>query len=266
MCSPKCPKGGCRPCARNGVAPSLHKNAVEFEAVEASQKAAAEPVELQLQSTPVAGLLALSLAGVNPFLNFLQGQADTFSKLDLPPALIKYGHPGNMAVVLLAMGGYGALYLGWQIRLADNVEMRRKVGIDLLSDSPTLRLSDSPTLRHSDPPTLRLSDPLTLAPRALLVRQAMDLHPKLAGGMSIFFLLGSMGGMMSLLMQNENPFHSGHFTTGVLGLVALSLQAMLPLFFADDPNARNMHAYFGTGIMALFFIHATLGVKLALSI
>ena len=154
MCSPKCPKGGCRPCARNGVAPSLHKNAVEFEAVEASQKAAAEPVELQLQSTPVAGLLALSLAGVNPFLNFLQGQADTFSKLDLPPALIKYGHPGNMAVVLLAMGGYGALYLGWQIRLADNVEMRRKVGIDLLSDPPTLRLSDPPTLRPSDSPTL----------------------------------------------------------------------------------------------------------------
>lgn len=177
--------------------------------------------ELQLQSTPVAPLLALSIAGVNPFLNFLQGQADYFSTLNLPAALVKYGHPGNMAVVLLAMGGYGALYLGWQIRLADNVEMRRK---------------------------------------------AMDMHPKLAAGMTVFFFLGSMGGMMSLLMQNENPFHSGHFTTGILGLVALSLQAMLPLFFEDDPNARNMHAYFGTGIMALFFLHATLGVKLALSI
>lgn len=218
--SPKCPRGGCRPCARNGVAPTLHKNVVEKEAVQASQKATSSS-ELQLQSAPAAGLMALSLAGVNPFLNFLQGQADYFSTLNLPAGLIKYGHPGNMAVVLLAMGGYGALYLGWQIRLADNVEMRRK---------------------------------------------AMDLHPKLAGGMAVFFLLGSMGGMMSLLMQNENPFHSGHFTSGVLGLLALSLQAMLPLFFEDDPNARNFHAYFGTGVMALFFIHAALGVQLALSI
>lgn len=25
-----------------------------------------------------------------------------------------------MAVVLLAMGGYGAAYLGWQIRVSDN--------------------------------------------------------------------------------------------------------------------------------------------------
>jgi hypothetical protein len=33
------------------------------------------------------------------------------------------GHPGNMAVVLLAMGGYGAAYLGWQIRLSDNPEV-----------------------------------------------------------------------------------------------------------------------------------------------
>lgn len=28
-----------------------------------------------------------------------------------------------MAVVLLAMGGYGAAYLGWQIRLSDNPDV-----------------------------------------------------------------------------------------------------------------------------------------------
>ena len=33
-----------------------------------------------------------------------------------PPA----GHPGNMAVVLLAMGMYGCGYLGWRIRLSDD--------------------------------------------------------------------------------------------------------------------------------------------------
>ncbi|KAJ9508158.1 hypothetical protein QJQ45_021572, partial [Haematococcus lacustris] len=43
-------------------------------------------------------------------------QADTFSALNLPEALVHWGHPGNMMVVLLAMGGYGAGYLGWQIR------------------------------------------------------------------------------------------------------------------------------------------------------
>lgn len=26
---------------------------------------------------------------------------------------VHWGHPGNMAVVLFAMGGYGAGYLGW---------------------------------------------------------------------------------------------------------------------------------------------------------
>jgi hypothetical protein len=31
-----------------------------------------------------------------------------------------------MAVVLLAMGGYGALYLGWQIRVSDDAAVIKK--------------------------------------------------------------------------------------------------------------------------------------------
>jgi hypothetical protein len=47
-----------------------------------------------------------------------------FQTLDLPEALVQWGHPGNMAVVLLAMGGYGALTLGWQIRTStDSVRL-----------------------------------------------------------------------------------------------------------------------------------------------
>jgi hypothetical protein len=38
--------------------------------------------------------------------------ADYFSSLGVPEALVHWGHPGNMAVVLFAMGGYGAGYLG----------------------------------------------------------------------------------------------------------------------------------------------------------
>lgn len=99
-----------------------------------------------------------------------------------------------------------------------------------------------------------------------VIVMAKDAHPKLAAGMSIFFALGALGGMMSLLMQDKPIFQSPHFITGVAGLVALALQAMLPLFFSDDPNARSIHAYLGTGIMALFFVHAALGLQLGLSI
>lgn len=34
----------------------------------------------------------------------------------------------------------------------------------------------------------------------------------------------------------------------------------------DDPNARGLHAYFGTAILALFVIHAALGLQLGLSL
>eukprot|EP00889_Picochlorum_renovo_P006455 jgi/Picre1/33485/NNA_008809.t1 len=175
--------------------------------------------DVSLYSTAIPSLLTLGAA--NPVRAFLEPQAEFFKTLDLPDWLVHWGHPGNMAVVLLAMGGYGALYLGWQIRLTDDIKLKQK---------------------------------------------AIDMHPKLAGGMAFFFALGALGGMMSLLMQGENIFGSSHFVTGMLGLSGLAFQAMLPLFFEDDPNARTMHAFLGTGIMALFFVHAALGLQLGLSI
>ena len=87
---------------------------------------------------------------------FLESQAAYFSTLNLPDWLVHWGHPGNMAVVLFAMGGYGAAYLGWQIKLSDDPDV---------------------------------------------IEKAKDAHPKLAAGMAVFFALGSLGGMMSLLMQ-----------------------------------------------------------------
>ncbi|XP_052176307.1 uncharacterized protein LOC127790725 [Diospyros lotus] len=44
---------------------------------------------------------------------------------NLPDWLVHWGHPGNMAVVLFAMGGYGT-YLGFRIRFSDDVEERAK--------------------------------------------------------------------------------------------------------------------------------------------
>lgn len=58
----------------------------------------------------------LTIAAAESLREALQGPSDYFKTLDLPEALVHWGHPGNMAVVLLAMGGYGALTLGWQIR------------------------------------------------------------------------------------------------------------------------------------------------------
>ena len=106
---------------------------------------------------------------------------------------------------------------------------------------------------------IRLSDD------ADMIEKAKDMHPKLVGGMAAFFAVGALGGMMSLLMQGKDIFSSPHFVSGVSGLVLLALQAMMPLFFQDDPNARGIHAYLGTGIMALFVVHAALGLQLGLS-
>ncbi|RZB72504.1 uncharacterized protein LOC114381049 [Glycine soja] len=44
---------------------------------------------------------------------------------NLPDWLVHWGHPGNMAVVLFAMGGYGT-YLGFRIRYSDNLEEKAK--------------------------------------------------------------------------------------------------------------------------------------------
>ena len=57
---------------------------------------------------------------------------------------------------------------------------------------------------------------------------------------ALFFALGGLGGLTSMLMQGKDIMSSPHFVTGSLGLAALALQAMLPLFFADDPNARGL--------------------------
>lgn len=150
----------------------------------------------------------------------LQPAADTFASFNLPTPLIKFGHPGNMAVVLLAMGGYGT-YLGWQLRLSDDPDV---------------------------------------------IAKAKDLHPKLALGMTLFFSLGAIGGLTSLVVQGKPLYQEPHAFTGTIGLVLLYLQGMLSLFFEDDPAARSIHAYFGTGIMALFIVHMTLGINLALSL
>lgn len=61
-----------------------------------------------------------TLAAAEGIRELLLPQAEYFKTLQLPEALVHWGHPGNMAVVLFAMGGYGAAYLGWQIRTSSD--------------------------------------------------------------------------------------------------------------------------------------------------
>ena len=158
---------------------------------------------------------------VEIFTSQLGPQAETFKALDLPEALIHWGHPGNMAVVLLAMGGYGALYQGWQIRTSTD---------------------DS------------------------VIQAAKDSHPKLAAGMAFFFTAGGLGGITSMLMQGKPILESPHALTGAAGLSLLFIQACLPAFFTQGQTPRDVHAYLGTGLMAVFLVHMTLGIQLGLSI
>ncbi|KAG2495104.1 hypothetical protein HYH03_006714 [Edaphochlamys debaryana] len=184
--------------------------------------APAKPRETNLMSTAVP-LFTLAAAGglADTFYSALEPSATYFKTLDLPEALIHWGHPGNMAVVLFAMGGYGAAYLGWQIRTSND---------------------------------------------AAVLEKARDMHPKLAAGMFFFFALGATGGMMSLIMQDRPIFESPHVWTGLAGLALLGVQSVLPLAFASGSGeARTAHAYLGSSIMALFLVHAALGLNLGLS-
>ena len=105
---------------------------------------------------------------------------------------------------------------------------------------------------------LRLSDnPET-------IETAKARHPTLARTVTASFTFGALGGLISLVMQGKPLLQSPHATTGIIGLLLLYLQASLPLFFEDDPNARGIHAWFGSGILLFFLLHLKLGVEFAL--
>lgn len=216
MVAPQCSALSTRSASGRAAAPRravrLQRRPLNRTQVASSKK------ETVLASTAVP---VATLAAAEGLRNALQPQADYFNTLGLPEALIHWGHPGNMLVVLLAMGGYGAVYLGWQIRLSEDGDV---------------------------------------------VGMAKDMHPKLSLGMTVFFALGAIGGMLSLIMQGKPIFESTHVWTGLIGLTLLGFQAMLPLFFQEDPSTRTAHAYLGTAIFALFLVHAGLGLQLGLSI
>ncbi|URD90664.1 hypothetical protein MUK42_26643, partial [Musa troglodytarum] len=95
--------------------------------------------------------------------------------------------------------------------------------------------------------------------------KAKDLHPKLLGGMFLFFALGATGGITALLTSDKPIFESPHAVTGFIGLALLTIQSLLPTLFEENPGMRTVHGLLGSSIMTLFVLHAALGLRLGLS-
>lgn len=194
--------------------------AQQVEEEEDDEKEMEEPRETLLYSiSPLPLLFVAALPGAGTVRALFGPFVELVKSWNLPDWLVHWGHPGNMAVVLFAMGGYGT-YLGFRVRYSDDVEEKAK---------------------------------------------ATDLHPKLLGGMFFFFALGATGGITSLLTSDKPIFESPHAVTGFIGLALLTIQTILPALFEGNPGLRNVHGILGSGIMALFLIHAALGLQLGLS-
>ncbi|PIA37212.1 hypothetical protein AQUCO_03000063v1 [Aquilegia coerulea] len=178
-----------------------------------------ETEKLMYSFAPFPLLFLAALPGAGAVRSLFGPFVEIVKSFDLPGWLVHWGHPGNMAVVLFAMGGYGT-YLGFRIRYSDDVEEKAK---------------------------------------------AKDLHPKLLAGMFFFFALGATGGVTALLTSDKPIFESPHAVTGLIGLSLLTIQTILPSLFEGNPGLRSVHGILGSGIMALFLIHAALGLQLGLS-
>ncbi|KAL7095907.1 hypothetical protein ACP275_10G051800 [Erythranthe tilingii] len=75
--------------------------------------------------SPLPLLLFAALPGATTVTSLFSPFVEIVKSFNLPGWLVHWGHPGNMAVVLFAMGGYGT-YLGFRIRFSDDIEEKAK--------------------------------------------------------------------------------------------------------------------------------------------
>lgn len=93
-------------------------------------------------------------------------------------------------------------------------------------------------------------------------------HRKLAPWMFLFMILGSVGGVLSLVMQHQPILESSHFWTGLIVLILLAINAGISLtkFGGNQPGLRALHAYLGSTALCVMLLHAVLGFRLGISI
>ncbi len=92
-------------------------------------------------------------------------------------------------------------------------------------------------------------------------------HRKIAPWMFLFLALGYTGGVLSLVIQEQNVFASPHFWTGSVVLILLLVNGIISLtkFGGNQAMLRTLHAYLGSAALSLMVIHAFLGLKLGMS-
>ena len=93
-------------------------------------------------------------------------------------------------------------------------------------------------------------------------------HQKMAPLMFLFMALGYTGGILSLVMQEQQIFESPHFWTGSIVLTLLAANGFISLtkFGGNQIALRTTHAYLGSIALCIMFVHAILGLRLGLAI
>ncbi|KAF4370995.1 hypothetical protein F8388_002888 [Cannabis sativa] len=115
------------------LSPLLVKNDTLCEVVLDSNKDNGEEMEelndthetLLYSFSPLPLLFVAALPGAGALRSVFGPFVELVKSWNLPDWLVHWGHPGNMAVVLFAMGGYGT-YLGFRIRFSDDLEEKAK--------------------------------------------------------------------------------------------------------------------------------------------
>ena len=92
-------------------------------------------------------------------------------------------------------------------------------------------------------------------------------HRKVAPWMLLFILMGSTGGVLSLVMQNQPILESPHFWTGGLAIALLGSNAVISLtkFGGNKASLRTTHAYLGSAALGVLLLHTIFGLQLGIS-
>lgn len=170
------------------------------------------------------GLPELSVAA-NP--GAVDAIAKAFGTLNLPTWAVEWGHPAMMGFMILGMGMPGAAF-GWQGRLNED----KKAGL-----------------------------------------KQKTLHENIMVAFGLLAFLGGTGGTLSVAMQGYDIFQTPHAISAAVVLAALFANAVLAysgfsIGSDGSPKAklkgRTIHAYLGAATMAIFVIHAIIGVNVLL--
>jgi len=95
-----------------------------------------------------------------------------------------------------------------------------------------------------------------------LGQSARTLHPLLMGLALFLFALGGQGGLVLLANAGQPILQSAHSSTAVIGLGLMASQAGLGVTMADDETKRTAHAFLGSGVMVVLFVHMYFGLGL----